>query len=265
MTEERQPGTFEAHILTLFPEFFASPLAVSILGRAIERGLVRIEVHDIRHWAEGRHRVCDDTPYGGGAGMVMKPDPVVAAMEGVDSSCVSRGAPRPRRVALTPSGVPFSQGLAEELANEPMCLICGRYEGIDQRALDRCDMQISLGDFVMTGGEPAALAIIDTVIRLIPGVLGNAASAEDESFAAGLLEYPHFTRPAVFRGDPVPDVLTSGNHRRIDEWRRGQALLRTQRQRPDLFAEIELSARDHELLAEAEAEASNNESTNEPG
>lgn len=239
-------------VLTLFPDFFRSPLETSILGRAVEDGSLLVEPINIRDYADGKHRVTDDTPYGGGAGMVMKPDPIVRALEAAEAASLAQGAGRPWRIALTPAGQPFRQADARRLAALPsISLLCGRYEGIDERAMDEIDEQLSLGDFVLTGGEVAALAIIDAVARLLPGVLGNQESPEDESFGQGVLEYPQYTRPAVFRGRPVPDILRSGDHGRIARWRRQQALLRTQARRPDLFAALELSRDDLRLLAEA--------------
>jgi len=243
---------FHCAVLTLFPEFFGSPLSVSILGKALERDDIVVEARDIRAWATGKHRVTDDTPYGGGAGMVMKPGPIVRAMEAVDVERAALGLGPSTRVMLTPAGEPFTQRIAEELAeHEALTLVCGRYEGVDERAVALMDRELSLGDFVLTGGEPAALTVLDAVIRLLPGVLGNTASAEDESFASGLLEYPQYTRPAVFRGVGVPDVLLSGHHAHIDQWRRGQGLLRTAARRPDLMARMELSDEDRRLLDEA--------------
>jgi tRNA (guanine37-N1)-methyltransferase len=239
-------------VLTLFPDFFRSPLETSILGRAVEDGSLVVEPINIRDHADGKHRVTDDTPYGGGAGMVMKPDPIVRALEAAEAASLAQGAGRPWRIALTPAGQPFRQADARRLAALPsISLLCGRYEGIDERAMDEIDEQLSLGDFVLTGGEVAALAIIDAVARLLPGVLGNQESPEDESFGQGVLEYPQYTRPAVFRGRPVPDILRSGDHGRIARWRRQQALLRTRARRPDLFAALELSRDDLRLLAEA--------------
>ncbi|MEO1270967.1 MAG: tRNA (guanosine(37)-N1)-methyltransferase TrmD [Myxococcota bacterium] len=238
-------------MLTLFPEFFHSPLAVSILGKALERSDIVVEARDIRSWATGKHRVTDDTPYGGGAGMVMKPGPIVRAMEAIDVEREGRGLGRSLRVMLTPGGEPFTQSIAQELASlDALTFVCGRYEGVDERAIAHMDRELSLGDFVLTGGEPAALTVLDAVIRLLPGVLGNHASVEDESFSSGLLEYPQYTRPAVFRGVGVPDVLLSGHHAQIERWRRGKALLRTARRRPDLMAQLELSDDDRQLLDE---------------
>lgn len=250
MTSERRGAGLVLHLLTLLPEYFASPLTVSVIGKAIERGLVEVDVVDIRDFAEGKHRVCDDTPYGGGAGMVMKVDPVVRALE----SLSPRGGRAAWRVVLTPGGRPFTQAVAAELLErEHVALVCGRYEGIDERVMAHVDEEISLGDFVMAGGEAAALAVISTVARLVPGVLGNAASVEDESFGAGLLEYPQYTRPAVFRGEGVPPILLSGDHGRVASWRRAQSLLRTSRRRPELLARRGLTAEERRLLTELEA------------
>ncbi len=247
---------FECHVLTLFPEFFTSPLEVSILGRALNRDDVRVEVHNIRDHAEGRHKITDDNPYGGGAGMVMKPEPVVRCMEAVEQDCVQRGGTKPHRVALTPAGAPFNQAAAERLSKLPsLTLVCGRYEGFDERVMDYIDEELSLGDFVLTGGEPAALTILDAVIRLRPGVLGNAMSSVDESFGeSGLLEYPQYTRPVSFRGAEVPPILRSGDHGRVAKWRRGQALLRTVQRRPELLEDFPWSPQDRKLLQAAQQE-----------
>lgn len=249
-------AAFECHILTLFPGFFVSPLEASIIGRAIDRGEVRVEVHDIRDHAEGKHRVADDTPYGGGAGMVMKPEPVVHCLEAVEAACLARGGRKPYRVALTPAGAPFTQATARRLlATGSVALICGRYEGFDERTMAWVDEQVSLGDFVLSGGEPAALAIFDAMARLVPGVLGNAESAVEESFGmGGLLEYPQYTRPAVFRGAGVPQTLVSGDHARVARWRRGQALLKTLERRPELLENFDWTAEDRRLLEQARLE-----------
>lgn len=224
--------TFKAHILTLFPEFFRSPLETSMLGRAIADGPLDVEVTDIRDFATDRHRRTDDKPYGGGAGMVMKPGPLVRALE-----YASEGQPEAPRVLLTPQGEKFAQETAREMADgEGMILVCGRYEGIDERVRDGwIDREVSIGDFVLSGGEPAALVVLDTMMRLLPGVLGNEESLDEESFAGELLEYPHYTRPREFRGRSVPDVLLSGDHSRIAEWRREQARERTAERRPEML------------------------------
>ena len=212
---------------------FPSYLEASILGRARTAGLLEVVVHDIRDWADGRHRQVDDAPFGGGQGMVLKPDPLAAAIEAVRADS---GAPV---VLMTPQGVPFRQVTARRYAERThLILVCGRYEGVDERIRDGwIDEEISLGDFVLTGGELPALAVIDATARLLPGVLGNEASHADESFEAGLLEYPQYTRPREFRGMTVPDVLLSGDHGRVAQWRAEQARQRTKLRRPDLVDE----------------------------
>jgi tRNA (guanine37-N1)-methyltransferase len=219
-------------VLTLFPRMVRAPLEESILGKALAKGLLRVEVTDIRDYAEGKHRVTDDVPYGGGAGMVMKPEPLVAAIE-----AARQRQPGARVVLLSPQGAPFAQGKAQEMAGrEALVLVCGRYEGVDERVLGWVDEEISLGDFVLNGGEIAALAVIEAVARLVPGVLGNELSAHAESFSAeGLLEGPQYTRPPEFRGLKVPEVLLSGDHGKIARWRKEQAVARTRERRPDLL------------------------------
>lgn len=217
-------------VLTLHPDMVAGPLGASILGRARERGLIEVGVHDIRAHGLGRHRSVDDTPYGGGAGMVLRVDVMVESIEAVRT-------PAARVVLLTPQGTRFVQTEAARLSQaDHLVLVCGHYEGFDARIEPYVDEMISLGDFVVTGGEIAAVAVIDAVARLCPGVLGNEASAVDESFRDGLLEYPQYTRPRSFRGDEVPEVLLSGHHARIESWRRSQAEHRTRERRPDLWA-----------------------------
>ena len=222
---------FQTHLLTLFPEFFRSPLQTSIMSRAIEQGHLEVDVTDIRDFATDRHRTTDDKPYGGGAGMVMKPEPLVGALE-----YVGERTPGAARILLTPQGEPFTQEIAEQLSDDgAMALVCGRYEGVDQRVRDGwIDRELSVGDYVLSGGEPAALVVLDAVMRLLPGVLGNDRSLREESFADGGLEYPHYTRPREFRGRSVPDLLLSGDHGRIAEWREEQARRRTAERRPDL-------------------------------
>ena len=217
-------------MLTLFPEMFPGPLAHSLAGKALTEGLWSLDAVNIRDFATDRHSTVDDTPFGGGPGMVMRADVIDAA---IDDAAIA-GAPL---VYLTPRGTPFSQEIAAELADGPgATLICGRYEGVDQRVLDARDVtEISLGDFVLSGGEPAALALLDACVRLLPGVMGAEASLEEESFARGLLEYPHYTRPAEWCGRKVPDVLLSGHHRNIYAWRMEQAEMITQARRPDLW------------------------------
>ena len=221
-----------ATVLTIFPEMFPGPLGCSLAGRALERGAWRLDAVDLRRAASDRHRTVDDTPFGGGAGMVMRPDIVAGAVDEV----VGRGAPGPL-VYLSPRGEPLRQARVAELAGGPgVVLLCGRYEGVDHRVIEaRGFLELSLGDFVLSGGELAAMALVDACVRLLPGVVGHAASLAEESFAAGgLLEYPHYTRPQVWEGRAVPDVLLSGHHARIGEWRKAQALAVTKSRRPDL-------------------------------
>lgn len=234
-------------IVTIFPGFFASPLSETILKRAQEKGLVRFSLHDIRDATRDRHRSVDDTPYGGGAGMVMLAGPLVDAVEAIPRK------ERSLRVLLTPQGEPLTQRLVRELAGyDQLILICGRYEGIDERARARiADREISIGDYVVSGGEIAALVIIDAVTRLVPGVLGNEASAEHESFESGLLEYPQYTRPEIFRDEQVPEVLLSGNHAEIERWRRQEALRRTRERRPDLLEKADLTDEERAWLRSA--------------
>ncbi len=224
----------DVEILTLFPRTCTAYLAESILGKAIEGGLLAVTVSDIREHAAGKHRVTDDAPYGGGAGMVMKPEPV---MEAIDAA--RRRLPAGKVILTSPRGAVLDQHLAQEVARlGEVVIVCGRYEGVDERVRTAVDLEVSLGDFVLTGGELAALAIVDAAARFIPGVLGNESSAGDESFAGvdGLLEHPHYTRPPVYRGMQVPEVLLSGDHRRIERWRRRESLRATRARRPDLFA-----------------------------
>lgn len=217
-------------MITIFPEYFAGPLASSLLGKAIERGLLSVTVHDLRDFATDKHRTVDDEPFGGGAGMVMKPDPWFAAVESIP------GWESARRVLLTPAGRRLDHGFALELASvEHLIVMCGRYEGIDERVVSLATDELSIGDYVLAGGESAAMVVIEAATRLVPGVVKEQASVQEESFATGLLDYPHYTRPASFRGMDVPDVLLSGNHAQIEAWRRSQALARTQRLRPDLL------------------------------
>lgn len=242
-------------IFTLFPEMFRSPLDESIIARARARGLVSIEMWNPRDVTTDRHHVVDDYPYGGGAGMVMKPDPIFTAVERV-----YEGGPI---ILMSPQGRVFDQSIARELSQEPrVTLICGHYEGVDERVREHlCTDELSLGDFVLTGGELAAMVIVDAVTRLLPGVLA-AGSTEEESHTAGLLEYPHYTRPPEFRGWTVPEMLLSGNHAAIAKWRRKESLRRTRARRPDLLAKLELNKTDLRLLAEIKAEE---QSTGEPG
>jgi tRNA (guanine37-N1)-methyltransferase len=236
-------------ILTLFPRMFSSPFEESILGRATEKGLVQIRIINIRDFALDKHQVVDDTPYGGGQGMVMKVEPIGRAIERVKS-----GGASARVIYLTPQGRPFSQKRARELSSmSHLIFLCGRYEGVDERVRDLfVDEEISVGDYVLTGGELAAMVVIDAITRLLPGVLGSDRSAIEDSFFNSLLEYPQYTRPFDFRGSLVPEVLLSGNHLLISQWRRKEALRRTWIRRPDLLARADLSREDQKLLEEIE-------------
>ena len=214
-------------VVTIFPDVFPGPLATSIPGRALERGLAELRVHDLREWGLGRHRSVDDYPYGGGAGMIMRPEPVAAALKAL-------AGPRTTRILLDPTGVTFRQTIAHELAAaEHLLFLCPRYEGVDHRIRAMVDLELSVGDYVLSGGELPAMVVIDAILRLLPGAI-EAESLVDESFSAGLLEYPQYTRPAEFEGERVPDVLVSGNHAQIERWRREQARARTRARRPDL-------------------------------
>jgi tRNA (guanine37-N1)-methyltransferase len=242
-------------VLTLFPAMIDSPFAGSILGKAVEKGLIHIAAHNLRDWAEGRHKVTDDAPYGGGDGMVMKPEPVARAL-----SQLKANAPGARVLLMTPQGAPFRQSDAQALSREEgLIFVCGRYEGFDERIRYMVDAEYSLGDFVLTGGELAAMVMIDAVSRLLPGVLGSSGSALGDSFADGLLEYPHYTRPVEFEGRRVPEVLLSGNHAEIARWRRRQQLKRTLQRRPDLLPGARLSEEDRRFLAELKPDAADEE------
>ena len=242
-------------VFTLIPEAVQAYLSSSILGRAQARGQIRIRLHNLRDYTHDRHRTTDDVPYGGGGGMVMKPEPVFEAVEtvlGEDLGAVPV-------ILLTPQGHVFDQALAAGLSAYPrLALLCGRYEGVDERVRRHlASMEISIGDYVLTGGEIPALAIIDAVARLLPGVLGDAGATADDSHAAGLLEYPHYTRPAEFRGWPVPEVLTSGDHARIAAWRREESLRRTLERRPDLLPRAELTPADRRIVDRLRDQAAN--------
>lgn len=261
-------------ILTIFPEMFESVLNTSILGRAREKGLLTIEATDIRPFSAMKHKNTDDYPFGGGAGMLMTPQPIADAIRAV---CARRGCPCPdqteaqkaedtaeqalrpaKRIFLSPRGVPFTQQLAQQLAKEEhLILLCGHYEGVDQRVLDKyIDLEISVGDYVLTGGEVAAMAVTDCVSRLVPGVLGSEESAQDESFSdAGLLEYPQYTRPRVFEGMEVPAVLLGGDHAKIAAWRREKAIETTRLRRPELLEKAQLTAKERRALEAHETDA----------
>jgi len=222
-------------LVTLFPELFETFLATSFVGKAVKSGELVVRARSPREHGLGKHRSVDDTPYGGGSGMVMRVDVMVACMEAIDAEAPD--LPKARRILMTPQGAPFNQRIAERLSAEPaIMLICGRYEGFDERVRSFVDEEVSLGDFVMTGGEVAAMAVIEATIRLVPGVLGNHDSVKEESHSEGLLEYPQYTRPVDFRGHGVPEVLAGGHHAEIAKWRGAQALDRTQTRRPDLLA-----------------------------
>jgi len=222
--------TLEVDILTLFPAMLDGPLSDSIPARIQEQGLAAIRVHDLREWGLGRHRSVDDAPYGGGAGMILRPEPVAAALDAIRR-------PDSTAILLDPAGEVFRQARAADLAGRPhLIFLCPRYEGVDERIRSLVDLELSIGDYVLTGGELPALVVIDAVIRLLPGAI-EAASVADESFSDGLLEYPQYTRPAIFRGLGVPAVLTSGDHGAVDRWRHEQALARTRERRPDLVPE----------------------------
>lgn len=242
----------EIDVLTLFPTMF-SPLFESVVGRAIKAGLVTLRRWNIRDFATDRHRTVDDAPYGGGGGMVLKPEPVFAACEAAKAASP---APVDAVVLLSPQGRLFRQSVAAELAKASrLILICGHYEGFDERIRTQlATEEISIGDFVLTGGELPAMVVIDAVVRLIPGVLGNEDSPRDDSFASGLLEYPQYTRPREFRGEAVPDVLLSGDHEAIRKWRRKESLRRTLLRRPELLEKADLTAEDLKLLQEVKEE-----------
>jgi tRNA (guanine37-N1)-methyltransferase len=240
-------------VFSLFPEIFQPYIQISILNRAIEKGLIQVDLHNIRDWTTDKHHVTDDTPYGGGGGMVMKPEPIFAAVEDVMGT-----NPKHPIILLTPQGRVFNQKIAQELASfDRIALICGRYEGVDERVREHLITdEISIGDYVLTGGELPTLIVMDAISRLVPGVLGDPTGAEDDSHASGLLEYPHYTRPPEYRGWQVPDVLVSGNHAHINQWRREQSLLRTFKKRPDLLEHFELTKQDKKFLESLQEDSS---------
>ena len=228
-------------IITIFPEFFREVIDCGILRRARNAGLVEITAHDLRQWTTDKHHVVDDRPFGGGDGMILKPEPIFAAVEALTGAARKEDLPpRTRVVLLSPQGRVFSQAMAQELAENTsrVVLLCGRYEGVDERVADALITdEISIGDYVLSGGEPAAAVVIDATVRLLPGALGSETSAVFESFSEGLLDHPQYTRPPDFRGMKVPDVLLSGNHAEIERWRREAAIAKTRRNRPDLLKE----------------------------
>ena len=233
------------HVMTLFPDMIMDGLNTSITGRAIKAGVMSVKAYDIREYSNDKHLKVDDYPYGGGAGMVMRAAPVCDCYEDI----VRNIGKRPRVVYMTPQGYTFTQSMAEEFAKEDnLVILCGHYEGIDERAFKEVDLEISLGDFVLTGGEMAAIPVIDSILRLVPGVLNKSESHEDESFSDGLLEYPQYTRPEVFEGESVPAVLISGHHENIRKWRRLKSLEITRERRPDLYKNVILTKEDKKLL-----------------
>jgi tRNA (guanine37-N1)-methyltransferase len=243
-------------VVTIFPDFVRAAVSFSIIKRAQESGKVEVVVHDLRDFTTDKHRSTDDTPYGGGAGMVMRPGPIFAAVESLDCE------PGARVVMLSPQGKPFTQGVAQELsATSRIVLLCGHYEGFDERVREHLVTdEISVGDYVLTGGELPALVVMDAVARLVPGVLGNEDSRHDDSFSDGLLEYPQYTRPPDFRGWRVPDILLSGNHAEIASWRRKEQIRRTQLRRPDLWSAFEPSKSDLKLINQLTDETSSSDS-----
>ncbi len=253
-----QNRSLRVDIVTIFPEMVSGAAGFSIAGRAQAAGLLDVRVHNLRDYAAGKHRVTDDYPFGGGAGMVMKPEPLFAAVEAITAADAgAESSPPPPVLYMAPDGEPFTQAMAQELAAFPrLVILCGHYEGMDERVRQALvTREISLGDYVLTGGELPALVVLDAVARLLPGVLGNEASPHEESFSEGLLEYPHYTRPALFREMAVPPVLLSGHHAHIEKWRRGQALRRTRDRRPDLWEKLlPLSPADQKLLDAADRE-----------
>lgn len=241
-----------ADVITIFPRMFEGPMSASIVGLAQERGLLEVRCHDLRDYTHDRHRTTDDAPYGGGPGMVMKAEPLFEALDDVQALEDDPGYV----VFLTPSGVPFTQELAVSFAaKERLVFVCGRYEGFDERAVALADMELSIGDYVLTGGELPAMVVIDAVSRQIPGVLGDDESSVDESFADGLLEYPQYTRPRELRGMHVPEVLLGGDHARIARWRREQALRKTARVRPELLEGMSLSDGERRIVQDALTDA----------
>lgn len=249
----------DINIITLFPDMFQGIFAESILHRAIRRGLIEVRIIHLRPYGIGKHRVVDDTPYGGGGGMILKPEPIARALEDLPD--------KGHVVLTTPRGRLFRHTDAARLsAFDTLTIICGHYEGVDERVSELfVDEELSIGDYVLTGGELAAMVVVDAVARLIPGVLGNSESARADSFAAGLLEYPQYTRPQKYRGWEVPEVLVNGNHREIENWRRRQSLLRTWRRRPELLAGAELSEADRTFLRELEAAEKEDRRETRPG
>jgi tRNA (guanine37-N1)-methyltransferase len=237
-------------ILTLFPEYFEGPFSVSILKRALDKKALTLKLHDLRKWATDKHHKVDDVPFGGGAGMVLKPEPMAKAL-----AAIKRGRKKVRTLYLSPQGRRFDHAMAVELSKEKnVLLVCGHYEGLDERAMSWMDEEVSIGDVVLTGGEPAAAVIVDALVRFLPGVVGDRASVEKDSFFNGLLDHPHYTRPRLFKGMEVPEELLSGNHARIEKWRKKQSLKSTLAKRPDLLKSVQLDDEEKKLLSEAQKE-----------
>ncbi len=241
-------GKMRIDILTLFPNMFSGPFAESIVRRAMDRNVISMTIHNLRDWGLGKHRVVDDYPFGGGTGMVMKPEPIFEAIEAIRAESAHSSAPV---ILLTPQGRVFNQKIAGEMAAlDRVILICGHYEGIDERVREHLATdEISIGDYVLTGGELAAMVVVDAVVRQLPGVLGSEESAKDDSYTSGLLEYPQYTRPQTYRGWEVPQVLLSGNHAQIATWRREQSILRTLSRRPELLGKADLSPEERGLIS----------------
>ncbi|GAB2319093.1 tRNA (guanosine(37)-N1)-methyltransferase TrmD [Alkalibacterium sp. s-m-22] len=235
-------------VVTLFPEMFDGPLGHSIVSRAIDKGIVEVNRVNFRQFGKGKHQVVDDTPYGGGAGMLLKPEPLFDAMESIEERSPET---KKRVILMDPAGKPFNQAMAEEFSEEEhLVFLCGHYEGYDERIRSLVTDEVSLGDYVLTGGELAAMVMIDASVRLLPNVLGNAASAQTDSHSSGLLEHPHYTRPAEYKGMGVPDVLMSGNHAKIDEWRHKESLKRTYFRRPDMLEDRDLTKQEQQWIKE---------------
>lgn len=234
-------------VLTLFPEMIEGPISQSMIKRAQENEIVDINIINFRDYGQGKHKLVDDTPYGGGAGMLLKPEPLFEAMDAIKEATEPNA--KPRVILMDPAGKPFDQTMAEEFSEEDhLIFICGHYEGYDERIRSLVTDEVSLGDYVLTGGELASLVMMDAIVRLLPGVLGNSQSAEDDSHSSGLLEHPHYTRPVEYRGMVVPEVLRNGNHKLIDQWRRQESLKRTALRRPDMLEKADLSEEDLDYL-----------------
>ncbi|GAB4213063.1 MAG: tRNA (guanosine(37)-N1)-methyltransferase TrmD [Sandaracinaceae bacterium] len=253
------------YLVSVLPEIFGSFASTGLVGKGVAKGLIALEILTPRDYTTDRHRTVDDTPYGGGSGMVMMPQPIVHAMEDAEAREQARSGARPMRILLSAQGMRFDQAMARELSTLPaLTLVAGRYEGVDERAVARVDREVSIGDYVLMGGEVAAMVMIEAIARLVPGVLGNPSSIADESHETGLLEHPHYTRPAEFRGERVPDVLVSGHHAEVARWRRREALRRTLLRRPDLLARAPLDERDRATLAELRRELAPREGALDP-